>query len=105
MGSAIIFRIRNRTAFGSKLEEKDSIRQVIAEARIEITKCRGLCYLAAVIADERGFKDAKKYIAMIKVAAPRMAAKNIHKYKKAVLPHGYYDDYFAMEEENAGSKL
>ena len=168
--SAIIFRIRNRTAFGSKLEEKDSIRQVIAEARIEITKCRGLCYLAAVIADERGFKDAKKYIAMIKVDAPRMALKiiddamqvhgahgvsqdselsdmyahmrtlrvadgpdivhmntivkeelkaplnplaakvsgvnqNIHKYKKAVLPHGYYDDYFAMEEENNASKL
>ena len=169
--SAIIFRIRNRTAFGSKLEEKDSIRQVIAEARIEITKCRGLCYLAAVIADERGFKDAKKYIAMIKVAAPRMALKivddaiqvhgahgvsqdsrlsgmytglrtlrvadgpdivhmntivkeelkqplnalaakvsgvnrNIHKYKKAVLPHGYYDDFFAMEESQAtGSKL
>ena len=51
--SAIIFRIRNRTAFGSKLEDKDSIRQTIAEARIEITKCRGLCYLAAVIADER----------------------------------------------------
>ena len=32
--------------------------------------------------------------------------KNIHKYKKAVLPHGYYDDYFAMEESQAaGSKL
>jgi hypothetical protein len=28
------------------------------------------------------------------------------RYKKAVLPHGYYDDYFAMEEANAaGSKL
>ena len=169
--SAIIFRIRNRTAFGSKLEEKDSIRQTIAEARIEITKCRGLCYLAAVIADERGFKEARKYIAMIKVAAPRMALKivddaiqihgahgvsqdsrlsgmytglrtlrvadgpdivhmntivkeelkmplnplaakvsgvnrNIHKYKKAVLPHGYFDDYFSMEEaQAAGSKL
>jgi acyl-CoA dehydrogenase len=189
--SSIIFRIRNRFAFGSMLEEKDSIRQVIAEARIQLTMCRkhpsqsfwdqssagmswvyvdrmllmtgSLCYLAAVIADERGFKDAKKYIAMIKVDAPRMALKiiddamqvhgahgvsqdselsgmyshmrtlrvadgpdivhmntivkeelksplnplaakvsgvnpNIHKYKKAVLPHGYYDDYFAMEE-------
>ena len=160
--SAIIFRIRNRFAFGSLLEEKDSIRQVIAEARIQLTMCRSLCYLAAVIADERGFKDAKKYIAMIKVDAPRMALKiiddamqvhgahgvsqdselsgmyshmrtlrvadgpdivhmntivkeelkaplnplaakvsgvnpNIHKYKKAVLPHGYFDDYFAME--------
>merc|ERR1712093_646481 len=83
--SAIIFRIRNRTAFGSNLEEKDSIRQVIAEAHIEITKCRGLCYLAAVIADERGLKDAKKYIAMIKVAAPRMALKIVD---DAIQVHG-----------------
>ena len=49
--SAIIFRIRNRFAFGSMLEEKDSIRQVIAEARIQLTMCRSLCYLAAVIAE------------------------------------------------------
>jgi hypothetical protein len=32
--------------------------------------------------------------------------RNIHKYKKAVLPHGYFDDYFSMEEaQAAGSKL
>jgi acyl-CoA dehydrogenase len=51
----------------------DGCAQIIAESRIEITKCRQLCYLAAVIADDRGFKKAKKYIAMIKVAAPRAA--------------------------------
>ena len=83
--SAMIFRAQNRTAFGRKLIEKDSLRQQIAEARIEITKCRGLCYLAAVIADERGFKEAKKYIAMIKVAAPRMALKIVD---DAIQVHG-----------------
>jgi len=57
----------------------------IAEARIEITKCRQLCYLAAVVADEQGFKAAKSYIAMIKVAAPRAALKIID---EAIQLHG-----------------
>ena len=46
---------------------------MVAEARIEITKCRQLCYLAACMMDLKGAKAARKYIAMIKVAAPRMA--------------------------------
>ena len=46
---------------------------MIAEARIEITKCRQLCYLAACMMDLKGAKAARKYIAMVKVAAPRMA--------------------------------
>ena len=83
--SSIIYRAHNRTAFGEKLVDKDSIRQIIAESRLEITKCRQLCYLAAVIADERGFKAARKYIAMIKVAAPRMALKVVD---EAIQVHG-----------------
>ena len=50
-----------------------TIRGAIAEARIEISKCRQLCYLAACMCDEKGFKAARQYIGMIKVAAPRMA--------------------------------
>merc|ERR1712014_433135 len=61
------------------------IRQVIAEARIEIAQIRQLCYLAACIADERGFKDARKYIAMIKVAAPKAALKIVD---EAIQVHG-----------------
>lgn len=72
---AILFRIKHRKAFGSVLAEKDTIKEIVAEARIEITKCRQLCYLAAVMADEKGFKAARKYIAMIKISAPRMALK------------------------------
>jgi len=83
--SAMIYRIQNRTAFGTKLDSKDSIRQIIAESRLEVTKCRQLCYLAAVIADERGFKAARKYIAMIKVAAPRMALQVVD---EAIQVHG-----------------
>jgi len=54
------------------LSEKDVIRKKIAEARMELTMTRQLCYLAAVVADEKGFKAARAYIGMIKVAAPRM---------------------------------
>jgi acyl-CoA dehydrogenase len=41
--SAIIYRINNRTAFGSKLVEKDSIRQIIAEARPGLGRTVALC--------------------------------------------------------------
>merc|ERR1719355_403261 len=77
MLEAIIHRVMNREAFGSELEKKATIRQAIAESRIDIEMTRQLCYLAAVMADEHGFKEARKYIAMIKVAAPRMALKII----------------------------
>jgi len=82
---AIIHRVMNREAFGSSLEKKATIRQTIAEARIDISMVRQLCYLAAVMADEHGFKEARKYIAMIKVAAPRAALKIVD---EAIQIHG-----------------
>merc|ERR1711988_607610 len=82
---AIAHRAHNRVAFGKKLSNHDTIRQVIAEARIEITKSRLLCYLAAVQADDHGFKAAKSYVAMTKVDAPRMCLKIID---EAIQMHG-----------------
>jgi len=75
--AAIVDRAHRRKAFGRVLAEKDDVRKTVAEARIEITKSRQLCYLAAVIADEKGFKAAQSVVAMIKVAAPRAALKII----------------------------
>lgn len=75
--AAIVDRAHRRKAFGRILAEKDDVRKAIAEARIEITKCRQLCYLAAVVADEKGFKAARTHVAMIKVAAPRAALQII----------------------------
>lgn len=75
--SSMVDRAHRRKAFGQLLAEKDTVRQAIAEARIAITQCRQLCYLAAVVADDLGFKAAKNHIAMIKVAAPRAALKII----------------------------
>merc|ERR1711866_24382 len=82
---AIIHRSHNRTAFGKVLANQATIRQVIAEARLDITKSRLLCYLAAVQADEYGFKAAKSYIAMTKVDAPRMCLKILD---EAIQVHG-----------------
>ena len=83
--SAMIYRARHRVAFRERLDRKDTVRQAIAEARIEIAKCRQLCYLAACMCDEKGFKGARQYIAMIKVAAPRMALKIVD---EAMQVHG-----------------
>merc|ERR1719263_2252717 len=82
---AMIHRAHNRTAFGKRLANQATIRQSIAEARLDITKARLLCYLAAVQADEYGFKDAKGYVAMTKVDAPRMCLKIID---EAIQVHG-----------------
>ncbi|KAI9033419.1 ACAD11 protein, partial [Hyaloraphidium curvatum] len=70
---SMIHRAKHRSAFGGLLAEKDSVKRAVAEARLAITQIRQLCYLAAIIADEKGFKEARKYISMIKVAAPRAA--------------------------------
>jgi len=82
---AIIHRAHNRIAFGKVLANQATIRQVVAEGRMELTKSRLLCYLAAVQADEYGFKAAKTYIAMTKVDAPRMCLKIID---EAIQVHG-----------------
>merc|ERR1719436_2077365 len=81
----IVDRVHRRKAFGAVLAEKDAVKQSIAEARLEITQCRQLCYLAAVVADEKGFKAAQAHVAMIKVAAPRAALKIID---EAIQIHG-----------------
>ena len=83
--AALMYRAKTRFAFGSLLEEKDTVRRAIAEARISIAQCRQLCYLAACMADDKGFKAARKYIAMIKVVAPRMALEIVD---EAIQVHG-----------------
>eukprot|EP01126_Amoeba_proteus_P051396 TRINITY_DN6132_c0_g2_i6.p1 TRINITY_DN6132_c0_g2~~TRINITY_DN6132_c0_g2_i6.p1 ORF type:complete len:452 (+),score=85.40 TRINITY_DN6132_c0_g2_i6:37-1392(+) len=83
--AAIVHRVGIRKAFGSVLSSKDSIREKIAEARLELTKSRLLCYAAAATADDKGFKDARVFISMTKVDAPRMALKIID---EAIQIHG-----------------
>lgn len=69
----LIDRAEERQAFGSKLIDKDVLRAQIAESRLEIEQARLLTLSAAHKIDQYGAKAARKEIAMIKVAVPRVA--------------------------------
>jgi acyl-CoA dehydrogenase len=68
-------RALERVAFGRRLAEQGVTLERIAEARIEIDQARWLVLNAAYMMDTVGNRAAKKEIAMIKVAAPRMACR------------------------------
>ena len=70
-------RLLSRRAFGKLVAEHSIWEQRVAEARTEIEMCRLLCLKAADMMDRAGNKSARLEIAMIKVAAPRVALKII----------------------------
>ncbi len=70
-------RLLSRVAFGKKIAEHSVWEQRIAEARIDIEMTRLLCLKAADMMDKVGNKAAQLEIAMIKVAAPRIALRVI----------------------------
>jgi alkylation response protein AidB-like acyl-CoA dehydrogenase len=70
-------RLLSRQAFGKTLAEHSVWEERIAAGRIEIEQCRLLTLKAADMMDKRGNKVARAEIAMIKVAAPKMALKII----------------------------
>ncbi|HSC19174.1 MAG TPA: acyl-CoA dehydrogenase family protein [Rhizomicrobium sp.] len=70
-------RLLSRTAFGKKIADHSVWEQRVADARTEIDMCRLLTLKAADMMDKVGNKVARAEIAMIKVAAPRMALKII----------------------------
>ncbi|RQH08960.1 acyl-CoA dehydrogenase family protein [Paraburkholderia dinghuensis] len=74
---AMCLRASSRVAFGRKLSEQGVTRERIAEARIMIDQARFLVLHAAWKMDTLGNKEARKEIAMIKVAAPAMACQVI----------------------------
>jgi acyl-CoA dehydrogenase len=70
---AMCRRVTQRVAFGKPLAEQTVTQERIAEARIAIEQARLLTLRAAWAMDTAGNKAARKEIAMIKVAAPKMA--------------------------------
>jgi len=78
-------RLCSRVAFGKKLADQSVWEQRVAEARIDIEMTRLLCLKAADMMDRVGNKEARAEIAMIKVAAPRMALRVID---DAIQAHG-----------------
>lgn len=66
-------RAERRVPFGRLLSEQSVTLERIAEARVMIDQARLLTMKAAHMMDTVGNKAARREIAMIKVAAPRMA--------------------------------
>lgn len=70
-------RAHERHPFGKPLSEQGVTRERIAESRIMIDQCRLLVLATADKMDRVGNREARKEIAMIKVAAPNMACQVI----------------------------
>jgi acyl-CoA dehydrogenase len=81
----MIRRLQSRVAFGKRISEHSLWEERIATARIDIEMTRLMCLKAADMMDKAGNKVARLEIAMIKVAAPRMALKIID---DAIQAHG-----------------
>ena len=70
-------RTKSRVAFGKPISEQTVTQERIAESRIMIDQARLLVLHAAYKMDTVGNKEARKEIAMIKVAVPNMSCKII----------------------------
>jgi len=81
----MVKRLQSRKAFGKYISDHSVWEERVAEARINIEMCRLLCLKAADMMDKAGNKSARLEIAMIKVAAPKMALKIID---DAIQAHG-----------------
>jgi acyl-CoA dehydrogenase len=81
----MVQRVQQRTAFGKLLAEQSSVRERIAESRIELDQARAICHHAAYVVDSQGNKAARHLIAEAKVAVPRAVCNVID---RAIQVHG-----------------
>ena len=81
----MVRRLQSRVAFGKKISEQSVWEQRIGEARTDIEMTRLMTLKAADMMDKVGNKVAQLEIAMIKVAAPRMALRILD---DAIQAHG-----------------
>lgn len=78
-------RAQSRSAFGHLLADHGSVRDLIAESRIEIEQARALVLHCARMMDEHGARAARNEISMIKVACARVATDVVD---RAIEVHG-----------------
>jgi len=81
----LIKRASERTAFGKLLIQQGTVLADIANSRCEIEQARLLTLKAAKLMDECGNKEARQFIAMIKVVAPNVALRVVD---RAIQVHG-----------------
>jgi acyl-CoA dehydrogenase len=97
-------RTMERVAFGKPIAEQSVTLERIAESRIMIEQARLLTLHTAYLMDTVGNKGAKAHIAMIKVAAPKMACTVIDWAIQAFGGAGVTDD-FALASSYAMARL
>jgi acyl-CoA dehydrogenase len=91
---AMCRRTKARVAFGRPIAEQTVTLERIANSRIMIDQARLLTLMAAYKMDTVGNKEARREIAMIKVAAPTMACQVIDWAIQAHGAGGLSDDFF-----------
>jgi acyl-CoA dehydrogenase len=99
----LCLRASSRVAFGKRVSDQGVTLERIAEARILIDQARLLVLNAAYLMDTVGNRAARQQIAMIKVAAPRMACQVID---WAIQVHGAggVSDDFMLAAAYAGAR-
>ena len=90
---AMCRRVKTRVAFGRPVADQTVTQERIAEARIMIDQNRLLTLYTARKMDQYGNKEARKEIAMIKVAAPNMACQVVDWAIQAHGGGGVSDDF------------
>jgi len=90
-------RLLSRRTFGKTIAEHSVWEERIARARCEIEMARLLCFKAAHMMDTVGNKAARAEIAMIKIAAPRMAQRIVDEAIQAHGGGGVSDDFGLAE--------
>lgn len=90
-------RLVSRSTFGKTIAEHSVWEERIARARCEIEMSRLLCLKAAHMMDTVGNKEARAEIAMIKIAAPRMAQRIVDEAIQAHGGGGVSDDFGLAE--------
>jgi acyl-CoA dehydrogenase len=101
---AMCRRLLKRVAFGKPIAQHSLWEERISHARMDIEMARLLVLKAAYMMDTAGNKAAQAEIAMIKVAAPRMATRIIDLAIQAHGGAGVADD-FGLAEAYANARL
>lgn len=97
-------RLLSRSTFGKAIAEHSVWEERIARARCEIEMSRLLCLHAAHKMDTVGNKESRAEIAMIKIAAPKIAQRIVDEAIQAHGGGGVSDD-FGLAELYANTRI
>ena len=98
-------RVEQRTTFGKKLSQHQSVREDIALSFCEVEQARLLTMKTAAEIDRHGAKAARDLIAAIKITTPLMAARVIDRAIQIHGAGGLTEDYFLAEAYNYARQI